>query len=151
MDTLSKRQKRKARILALQVLYSYEKNEGIALTEVFDAVSHIPEVDLASNEGRRFAKELCLIATRRMKEIDAVLSRRMPNWRLERLAAIDRNVLRLGAAEMVSSCDTPVPVIINEAVEIVKEYGTDDSAGFINGVLDAVKSEISQEIQLKSE
>ncbi|ERP38683.1 transcription antitermination factor NusB [Chitinivibrio alkaliphilus] len=141
---LSKTQKRKGRILALQVLYSYEHNRSASIVDVFEAVSSIPEAGLSSNDTIRFAKSLCVLAVRYITHIDKVLSDYTDNWDITRLSSIDRNTLRLAAAEIISDHATPFAVVINEAVEIAKEYGTDESASFINGVLDAAKNEIQK-------
>ncbi|MGM0462403.1 MAG: transcription antitermination factor NusB [Fibrobacterota bacterium] len=142
MKDLSKNQKRKARVLALQTLYSFEHNKNNTIEEVFGSLSSIPEMAVASNDTRLFAKKLCLLAYKHMQAIDAILSEYTDNWEFDRLSYIDRNMLRVAAAEILSDCNTPQPVIINEAVEIVKAYGTDDSASFINGVIDAAKNKI---------
>ena len=70
--------------------------------------------------------------------VDAVLEESMPNWRLERLAAIDRNILRIGTTELLYSEDVPGKVAIHEAVRLADRYGSDESPRFVNGVLDAV-------------
>lgn len=139
---ISKKSKRKARVLSLQVLYSYEQNQDKALVTVFESVSNIPEAELASNDARKFARQLCSDTIDKLSEIDALLSKHTANWDLERLAAIDRAILRVAVAELLGTYMTPLPVVINEAVEIAKLYGTDDSAKFINGVLDALKTDI---------
>ena len=78
------------------------------------------------------------IAVDRQPEIDGLIEKHAPNWRLERMAAVDRNVLRTSVAEFLGYRQTPVPVIINEALEIARRFSAPESVQFINGVLDAV-------------
>jgi N utilization substance protein B len=82
-----------------------------------------------------FARSLVSGVRRNRPELDRALEEKAENWRLERMAATDRNVLRLGAYEILHA-DTPAPVAINEAVELAKRFGTKQSAQFVNGVLD---------------
>jgi len=82
-----------------------------------------------------FADELIVGVRQHRDELDEALSKIADNWRLSRMAATDRNVLRLGAYELLHT-DTPPPVVINEAIELARRYGTDQSAQFVNGVLD---------------
>jgi N utilization substance protein B len=81
------------------------------------------------------ARSLVSGVRRNRVELDAMLERTADNWRVERMAATDRNILRLGAYEILYA-DTPDPVVINEAVELAKRYGTAQSAQFVNGILD---------------
>ncbi len=84
----------------------------------------------------KFANELFEGATRRVKDLDATIEKHCDNWRFERLAAIDRAILRLAVHELQSS-KTPHKVIINEAVDLAKKFSGEDSGSFVNGVLDA--------------
>ncbi len=77
------------------------------------------------------------------EEIDDLIRRAAENWRLERMALVDRNILRLGAYEICRSADVPYVVAINEAVDLAKRYGSEESGAFINGILDKI-SEISR-------
>ncbi len=89
-------------------------------------------------ETRGFAEDLFRIWTDRAEEIDKQIEAHAEHWRMERMAAVDRNVLRAGVAEMLGYPDTPRPVVINEAIEIGKKFSSPDSVQFINGVLDSV-------------
>ena len=93
---------------------------------------------------RGFADELFLIATAREEEIGQLIERNAEHWRMERMAAVDRNVLRTGVAEFLGFPDTPRPVIINEALEIARRFSTPESVQFINGVLDSVARELGE-------
>jgi len=86
-----------------------------------------------------YALELIRGTLRHLERIDTLIIACASNWRLERIALTDRNLLRIAVYEMLFSEDAPDQVVINEAVEIAKRYGTEDSPPFINGVLDAVR------------
>jgi len=99
-----------------------------------------PEID---EETRGFADDLFKIAVDRQPEIDDLIQKHAPHWRIERMAAVDRNVLRTGVAEFIGYRQTPAPVIINEALEIARKFSAPESVQFINGVLDSVGKELS--------
>lgn len=92
-----------------------------------------------SDRYRRHARRLIEVLDSELPDIDARIERSMPNWRMERLAAIDRNILRIGAAELSRFEDVPPTVAIHEAMQLAERYGSDESARFVNGVLDAVR------------
>ena len=89
-------------------------------------------------ETRGFADDLYRVAERREKEIDELIQKHAQNWRLERMAAVDRNLLRMAVAEMLGYPGTPAPIIINEALEIARRYAAPEAIHFLNGVLDAI-------------
>jgi len=124
----------RARARVLQALYAWdlrgeEPLERIA-TQLWDDLS-------VSADERRVAGPLVRVLAQHADTLDAELSEVTANWRLERLAAIDRSVLRLGAAELQQG-QTPPRVVIQEAVHLAERYGTLKSAKFVNGVLDAL-------------
>lgn len=124
--------RRRARELALQLLYQNELTD-IAPEEMqlgFD------EWQSAGESVRDFADRLLRGTLAKISEIDAELALQTAHWRLERLAAVDRNVLRLAMYELIYESDTPHAVIIDEAIEIAKKFGAKDSGRFVNGVLD---------------
>lgn len=92
-----------------------------------------------ANESRRYTQRLVDIVATHGADIDRQLQKALTNWRLERVSAIDRNILRLGAAEMMFIPDVPKPVSIQEAILLAEKYGTGDSPRFVNGVLDALR------------
>lgn len=124
--------RRRARELALQLLYQYELTG--ASPEVMQAA--FEEWHSATDGVRAFADVLLRGSLEQLEEIDTELSRQTAHWRLERLAAVDRNILRLAMFELLFETDTPHAVVINEAIEIAKRFGAKDSARFVNGVLD---------------
>jgi len=97
------------------------------------------EVD---NETRNFADDLFQVATGRHQEIDDLIQKHAQHWRMERMAAVDRNVLRTGVAELLGPHHTPRPVVINEALEVARKFSAPESVQFINGVLDSVGKEL---------
>jgi N utilization substance protein B len=121
----------RAREVALQVLFQDDLNPGHnpALADEF------LRGRLGSEELIEFARSLVSGVRRNRGELDALLGRTAEHWSLERMAVTDRNVLRLGAYEILYS-DTPGRVAINEAVELAKRYGSAQSAPFVNGILD---------------
>jgi len=97
-------------------------------------------------ETKGFAEDLFRVATLRSEEIDDLIIAHTLNWRLERMPGVDRNVLRLAAAEMLGFKGTPFPIIINEALEIARRYSAPESVSFLNGVLDALAKELVKRI-----
>jgi N utilization substance protein B len=93
-------------------------------------------------EVKGFADDLFRIANDRAPEIDKMIEEHADNWRMDRMAAVDRNVLRAAVAELLGFPDTPRAVIINEAIEIARKFSSPESVNFINGVLDSVGKEI---------
>lgn len=123
----------RARARALQALYAWDLRAGADLAKVAVRVWD----DLAvSPEERKFAGGIVQTVALTHKELDADLMAVTDNWRLERIGAIERSVLRLGAAEL-SSGEVPPRVVIQEAVRLAERFGTAASARFVNGVLDA--------------
>ena len=121
----------RARDVALQVLYQDDLNPGLD-PEVADKFlrGRLRSADLVE-----FARTLVAGVRRNQSELDTMLTRTADNWSLDRMVATDRNVLRLGAFEILYT-DTPDRVAINEAVDLAKRYGTAQSGPFVNGILD---------------
>ncbi len=94
----------------------------------------------------QFARERVLRVLARRRELDQEIAAHSRRWRLERMAAIDRNILRLGAHELCFCPDVPAKVAINEAIELAKLFGTDDSPAFVNGVLDGLKRSLEEKV-----
>jgi len=92
-------------------------------------------------QAQEFARRLAHGVRVHESEIDAVIVRYTENWALDRMAAIDRSVLRMAAYELLYDLETPVSVVINEAIEIAKKFSTAESSKFVNGILDKVKQE----------
>jgi transcription antitermination protein NusB len=133
--------RRTARECALQMLYEHDvgKHTPATILETFWEMNDQPE------KVRTFACDLFRGAIQRLKEIDRLIQGHAKNWRLGRMPAVDRNILRLAVFELVSDAETPGTVVINEALEIAKKFSTNESAQFVNGVLDSIKNELSRE------
>jgi len=126
--------RRKARELALQVLYQLECS-GQKLKEI---LSYYWEENPVPDEVCQFSEKLLEGTLRNLKELDMLIESVSTNWKLSRMASVDRNLLRQAAFELVYLEDIPSSVTINEAVEIAKKFGTEESASFINGILDKI-------------
>lgn len=124
--------RRQGRELALQMLYQHE----LAGTEPESIFSGFDELAAAPDAARQFAVALVRGVVDRRGEIDRQLADQADNWRLDRMAAVDRNILRLALFELLYERETPPAVVIDEAVEIAKRFGSERSSQFINGVLD---------------
>ena len=122
----------RAREVVLQVLYQDDLNPDIQLQVADDFLVNRLRAD---EELTSFARSLLSGVRRNRDELDMMLTEAAENWSLERMAATDRNILRLGAFEILYT-DTPDRVAINEAVELAKRFGADQSAQFVNGILD---------------
>jgi N utilization substance protein B len=97
-----------------------------------------PSRDDVDAETRGFAEDLYRVATGRQAEIDALIETHAQNWRLERMAVVDRNLLRAAVAELLAYPNTPAAIVINESLEIARRYAAPESVQFLNGVLDAI-------------
>jgi N utilization substance protein B len=102
------------------------------------------ERNSVASDVRGFADDLFRIATDRTSEIDQLIERHAEHWRMERMAAVDRNVLRSAVAELIGFPSTPRAVVINEALEIARKFSNPESVQFINGVLDSVGKDLTK-------
>lgn len=127
--------RRTARECALQLLFQY------------DFIQRLPDkkdlqdfwsIRMAPDDIRSFAEEIFYGTLEHLNEIDRTISSVAQNWSMERMAAVDRNILRLATYELLYRPDIPAPVSINEAIEIAKRYASQDSPSFINGILDRI-------------
>jgi N utilization substance protein B len=133
--------RRTARECALQMLYEHDvgKHAPEMILETFWEMNEQPE------KVQEFASALFRGTIQRLKEIDRLIQSHTKNWRLSRMAAVDRNVLRLAVFELISDVKTPDTVVINEALEIAKKFSTNESAQFVNGILDSIKNDLLRE------
>ena len=132
------RERRGARSWALQVLYVWESRRSASPGDVLNEFYQTRRVAV---EKRPYLRELVQLLDERLPEIDRALDAALTNWRLERLSVIDRNILRIGAAELMLRDDVPPRVAISEALHLAERYGNEDSVRFVNGVLDALMRE----------
>ncbi len=131
--------RRKSRELALQMLFQADMGKQ---NQEEVRRSFWRERGEVERETRGFADDLFGVASDRAEEIDGMIERHAEHWRMERMAAVDRNILRLGVAEFLGYPSTPRPVVINEALEIARRFSAPESGQFINGVLDSVAREL---------
>ncbi len=129
--------RRTGRAFALQLLYARDGDPATDLSGA--AINWASEFELEIDEpAQAFARGLVDAAVTRGSEIDELIASSSKNWRIERMSRVDRNILRLGACELLAFRDVPVKVVINEAVELAKRFGTAESSAFVNGVLDRI-------------
>jgi transcription antitermination protein NusB len=125
----------KARECALQMLYQWEATQ--------DPMAVVAEgfwrVRTTTEETRTMAERLASGAQAHREEVDEAITAAARNWRFDRIASVDKNILRLGAYELMLEPETPAAVVIDEAVEMAKRFGEADSPAFVNGVLDAIR------------
>lgn len=136
--------RRKSRELCLQMLFQWDMGKQTPEHVQKTFWAERGEVD---EETRGFAGDIFRVAVERQEEVDALIQKHAQHWRMERMAAVDRNVLRAAVAEMLAHSATPKPVVINEALEIARKFSAPESVQFINGVLDSVGKELSGEVQ----
>ncbi len=134
--------RRKSRELALQMLFQLDM--GKQSPEQVQRTFWTERTDI-DDEVRGFAEDLFRLGHERAAAIDEIIERHAERWRMERMAAVDRNLLRTAVAEFLGYPKTPKPVIINEALEIARKFSSPESVQFINGVLDSVAKELDSQ------
>jgi N utilization substance protein B len=127
--------RRKSRELAMQMLFQADVGRQ-SPDEVRRTFWQARET--VDDATRGFAEDLFRVATTREAEIDALITQHSKNWRLSRMPAVDRNLLRMAAAELLGFPGSPAPIVIDEALEIGRRYSAPESVDFLNGVLDAI-------------
>jgi transcription antitermination protein NusB len=125
--------RRKSREFAMQMLFQWDMSEQ----EFAKLETRFWKSAKAADGTRAFANQLFEGAAKEVGGLDEIIAKHCENWRFERLAAIDRAILRLAIHEMKAS-DTPAKVVLNEAVDLAKKYSSEESGAFVNGVLDSV-------------
>lgn len=137
--------RRTARECALQMLFQAEfkkENEGMLIPNAAIEEKMVPGV-------KAFADQLVQGVRQHREEIDNIINRYTENWSAERLALIDRNILRFSVYEILYLQDVPAKVTINEAIEIAKIYGNENSGGFINGILDRIQCDFPKSASIQ--
>lgn len=132
--------RRIARECALQLLFQYDFTRHVPLREELE---EFWSMRLEPEDIRQFTEELLRGTIEHLPEIDKRIADSTQHWSLERMAAVDRNILRIATYELLFRLDIPVKVAINEAIEIAKKYGSQDSPSFINGILDRIAKELA--------
>ena len=129
--------RRRGRELAFQVLFQMD----VGSAGVNYALLNFQDLKHAQKPAADFAAELATGASEKMAEIDEAITKVSKNWNFARLATVDRAILRLGAYELLYRPEIPPEVTMNECIELAKSFGTDDSAAFVNGVLDQLRKD----------
>ena len=133
----------RSRILALQTLYACETGET---DDWRNMLTTIADGSSLSSPVVKYAKELLTECYSSISDIDALIKKRASNWDIRRMAAIDRNILRLAVTELNSFNQVPVKVVIDEAVELAKAFGAEDSGKFVNGIIDSIHKNMTKNI-----
>ena len=126
--------RRRARELAVQFLYQMEANP----LEPHEALESFHQSVSASRQVKEFAARIVEGVQHHREEIDRLIGKYSAHWRLERIDRVDKNILRMGVFELLYCDDIPVKVALNEAIELGKQFGTEESGAFINGILDKI-------------
>jgi transcription antitermination protein NusB len=133
--------RRRGREAALQILYQWDLGRAdieVTIDTFFDL--QWPDRQPPPEQLRAFASSLARETVERLTEIDALIADTAENWRPERMAVLDRLVLRMAVCELLRGiADTPPPVVINEAIELARTFSTEEAVKFINGMLDGIK------------
>jgi N utilization substance protein B len=132
--------RRRAREIAVQFLYQMEVNP----LEPHEAVESFRQNVSASRQVKEFAARIVEGVQYHREEIDRLIEKHSEHWRLKRIDRVDKNILRMGVFELLYCDDIPVKVALNEAIDLGKKFGTEESGAFINGILDKIsKTETS--------
>lgn len=141
---VKKSNRRIARERVLQALYAHKLN-GSGIEVLLNSIL----ADIDSENDREFAKKLIYKILANSQMLEEIISERVANWEMDRIAVIDKLLLQMGICEIIFFTDIPPKVSINEAIEIAKEYSTSNSGKFINGILDAILSDLKKDGKLK--
>ncbi|MBS3918660.1 MAG: transcription antitermination factor NusB [Deltaproteobacteria bacterium] len=132
--------RRRSREFALQVLYQFEITKQNAL----QAMVQLRENFMPEEGEDEFAKQIVLGVMEHQREIDRLIEERSEHWRLDRMTIVDRNILRIAIFELLYCSEVPPKVTLNEAIDLGKRYGSEESGNFINGILDRIQNEVIQ-------
>jgi N utilization substance protein B len=138
--------RRKSREYALQVLHAVDLNP----TPAEEFLKVFWELNPSRPEIMEYSAGLIFGTINKKKEIDSLISKHSSHWKVNRMAVTDRNILRLATYELLEEPGVPAKVIINEAIEIARKFGTTDSATFVNGVLDSIHQALESRQKAKT-
>jgi transcription antitermination protein NusB len=142
---VKKDSRRRAREAALQILYQWDIGRGDVGRAAETFFEHQwPDAQPAPEALRTFATDLARDTVARLAAIDALVADTAQHWRPERMAVLDRLILRMAVCELMRDVETPHAVVINEALELARTFSTEDAVKFINGMLDAIRKKLSQ-------
>lgn len=128
----------RGRELAFQILFQCDQTGD----KVNAVVARFQELGRANKDAAEMAEELAVAAFKHLETTDAQIRGAAQHWKLERLLSVDRAILRLAAFELAERPETPLEVVLDEAIELAKKFGSDDSPAFVNGVLDSLAKDL---------
>tara|TARA_B100000579_G_scaffold202450_1_gene165555 strand:+ start:158 stop:610 length:453 start_codon:yes stop_codon:yes gene_type:complete len=150
---MNKKQKRSARCLCVQLLYSLELSDNYSSQDIignfFTNKDNDTDKIVYSKNEINYATKLLDYSIDNVKSIDKLIQKKLVNWDMHRLAVIDKIILRMCISEMLYMEDIPPKVSMAEGIEIAKEFSTNDSSSFINGILDAIYNENKKQLEKK--
>ena len=150
---MNKKQKRSARCLCVQLLYSLELSDNYSSQDIignfFTNKDNDTDKIVYSKNEINYATKLLNYSIDNVKSIDKIIQKKLVNWDMHRLAVIDKIILRMCISEMLYMEDIPPKVSMAEGIEIAKEFSTNDSSSFINGILDAIYNENKKQLEKK--
>lgn len=135
--------RRHIRIKVMQILYAQSMNGDPIENVMRDILA-----DVDDKENKKFAEDLIYFITSNQKMLEEMIDKKVENWEAERMAFIDKLLLKIGVTELINFPEIPPKVTINEAIEIAKEYSSKSSGKFVNGVLDAILADLKNEGKL---
>lgn len=136
--------RRGARVLAVQSIYRYDLTTGASVADVLDLSWMDPDhLELLSDEAQAFYRLLVAGTIENLTTVDECIDRQLEHWDLERLSRVDLAILRMSVYCLLHQREVPASVTINEAVEIAKRFGAEDSYRFVNGVLDGIRKRLA--------
>jgi len=133
--------RRKSRELAMQALFYMDMLQNVSIEALDFFCLHFPP----SKRARPFFMKLAAGVIHNRLEIDAIIERFSSNWKISRMSGVDRNILRIAVYELLYCNEIPPKVSINEAIDVGKRFGTEDSGAFINGILDSIRRAMEKE------
>ena len=144
MQDLTREQKRVTRYICLQILYSVEISDNYEINSLLNNFfkGNDSLFENIKKDQINYIKKLYKVTVENKKNVDDIIEKKLSNWDINRVAAIDKAILRMSISEMLYIEEVPPKVSITEGVEIAKVFSTDDSSGFVNGILDAVYNKI---------
>ena len=137
---MNKEQKRAARCVCLKILYA-NSSSGVLFDEILDNFNDNEALESINKEQIKYASMLFSLTIENKIELDKLIESKLVNWKIQRLALMDKMILRMSLSEMLYVESVPPKVSITEGVEIAKEFSTEDSSSFVNGILDAIYNE----------
>jgi len=135
--------RRKAREYALQMLFQWDITRDVIDTIAASFWENREEPPAVKD----FALQLVTSTVNNVEQIDGIIRRHAEHWRLDRMAVVDRNILRLAIQEFMFDVETPKTVVINEAIEIARRYSAQESPQFINGILDSIRKDLDNPVE----